>query len=66
MLLPSDAGNPGTMIAQALQIYNHTYKQKLTLGSLNPSPSQRAVAAEEADLSLGMPSISDMGIPRQK
>ncbi|KAM3295262.1 hypothetical protein ACQJBY_037880 [Aegilops geniculata] len=56
MLLPSDAGNPGTMIAQALQIYNHTYKQKLTLGS--PSPSKRA---EEADLSLGMPSVSDLG-----
>ncbi|KAF7051772.1 hypothetical protein CFC21_059976 [Triticum aestivum] len=56
MLLPSDAGNPGTMIAQALQIYNHTYKQKLTLGS--PGPSKRA---EEADLSLGMPSVSDLG-----
>ncbi|VAI40558.1 unnamed protein product [Triticum turgidum subsp. durum] len=58
MLLPSDAGNPGTMIAQALQIYNHTYKQKLTLGSPSPSPSKRA---EEADLSLGMPSVSDLG-----
>ncbi|XP_037428499.1 stomatin-like protein 2, mitochondrial [Triticum dicoccoides] len=66
MLLPSDAGNPGTMIAQALQIYNHTYKQKLTLGS--PSPSQRgAVAAEEADLPLGMPSMSDLGaFPHKK
>ncbi|VAH86964.1 unnamed protein product [Triticum turgidum subsp. durum] len=59
MLLPSDAGNPGTMIAQALQIYNHTYKQKLTLGSPSPSPSKRA--EEEADLSLGMPSVSDLG-----
>ncbi|VAH96540.1 unnamed protein product [Triticum turgidum subsp. durum] len=60
MLLPSDAGNPGTMIAQALQIYNHTYKQKLTLGSPSPSPSPSR-RAEEADLSLGMPSVSDLG-----
>ncbi|EMS60191.1 Stomatin-like protein 2 [Triticum urartu] len=60
MLLPSDAGNPGTMIAQALQIYNHTYKQKLTLGSPSPSPSP-SKRAEEADLSLGMPSVSDLG-----
>ncbi|CAM0953277.1 unnamed protein product [Alopecurus aequalis] len=52
MLLPSDAGNPGAMIAQSLQIFKHTRQSNLTV----PGGQQRAaedVFAADLLASLG-------------
>ena len=56
MLLPSDAGNPGAMIAQSLKIFKHTYESNLKAGS----KQQRAAVVEEGDLASGMPSMGDI------
>jgi hypothetical protein len=50
MLLPSDAGNPGSMIAQALQIFKHTNQSNLA----TRGKQHLAVESAGSDLASGM------------
>ncbi|KAM0846211.1 hypothetical protein ACQ4PT_055819 [Festuca glaucescens] len=55
MLLPSDAGNPGSMIAQALHIFKHTNQSNLaTRGKQHLAVAVSQEECADADLSSGM------------
>ncbi|VAI87788.1 unnamed protein product [Triticum turgidum subsp. durum] len=58
MLLPSDAGNPSSMIAQSLQIYKHISQSSSPKGGNQQAEEvEEAGPQEEAD-TFGLPSVT--------
>ncbi|KAM3190855.1 hypothetical protein ACQJBY_068684 [Aegilops geniculata] len=58
MLLPSDAGNPSSMIAQSLQIYKHISQSSSPKGGNQQAEEVEEAGPQEEGDTFGLPSVT--------